>query len=470
MVFYVVRHGESVGNERRIVQGDDFDPVLTDTGREQAERVGLELRERVGDRVTVHASPTRRTRETASIIADLLATSVTVDECLVEVDPGILAGIAKSLLEECYPAHLATWERRGDLDGVPHAETGDEAQARGLLVLDRLRRSPGDHVLVSHAAFNRYLVNTARGRGRTTPVGHEPTDWSVVADDPLAGVETAPISKGNSGDLRRFRTGEADYVLKRTRGTSHEELAFQAWLSEYVNAKSPTFPTVLAWNVEDGTGTQVLSHETGSHERGPLSESRTRLLVETVADLASLVQQSGREFDVPTLAGRIERTVASASSRAVEVLGRRLLETDVVEGLDDDLTYVHYDLHRGNVLFDDDVTILDLDGTCLGPPTFQPASLFTAGFLLEDVPGFDLDAAIDRWPRPLDRYRLSVLMLARAYVGFEFFVERRSDRRMDDREAELRDRYARAARRILDEFLDWPVPESLTVGGRSDGA
>ncbi|RYJ19487.1 hypothetical protein ELS19_00320 [Halogeometricum borinquense] len=52
-------------------------------------------------------------------------------------------------------------------------------------------------------------------------------------------------------------------------------------------------------------------------------------------------------------------------------------------------------------------------------------------------------------------------MLARAYVGVEFFVRRRAERGLDLSEADILDRYLRATRRIVDEYLDWPLPDGL---------
>src|SRR2546427_5268997 len=63
---YLVRHAQSQGNT-----GEDLttgDPDLTETGREQARRLG----ERLGRQklAAIYASPLRRTQETAMFIAD----------------------------------------------------------------------------------------------------------------------------------------------------------------------------------------------------------------------------------------------------------------------------------------------------------------------------------------------------------------------------------------------------------------
>ena len=462
MTLYVVRHGESVGNDHQIVQGRDFDPGLTETGRKQAAQVAADLDTRIADRVTVYTSPARRSRETAAVLGDVLGEDPVVDDALVEIDPGVLAGVAKPILSERHPEHLAVWEARGDLDAIPRAETGDEAQARALLVLDRLAEASGDQVVVAHAAFNRYLLNTARGDERTSSVGYEPTDWST-ATELLGGVTQEELPNGKRGDVRCVRTREAAYVLKRETGVDASTLAFREWLTDYVNSKVPLLPNVLAWNVRNGVARTVLAYESGSHEYGPLSTERTRLLCDRVTQLSTLLRQTDRSFPISTLAGRIEQTSASVPDPAVAALGRQLLDAECVSSPAQS-AYIHYDLHRDNVLFDDDsVTLLDLDGFCRASPMYQPASLFTAGFLLEDVSGFDLDAFVDYWPAPLDRERLAVLMLARAYVGVAFFVRRHAERGLSAAEADILDRYVQAAQHIAREHLDWSLPDGLSA-------
>ncbi|PKU24646.1 histidine phosphatase family protein [Telmatospirillum siberiense] len=70
--FLFVRHGESTDNARKIRSGGDADPMLTETGtrqaREVARRLEQGLRRRI-DGLALIASPLRRTRETARIIA-----------------------------------------------------------------------------------------------------------------------------------------------------------------------------------------------------------------------------------------------------------------------------------------------------------------------------------------------------------------------------------------------------------------
>ncbi len=70
--FLFVRHGESTDNALKIRSGGDVDPPLTTRGAEQARCVARQLAEQLEERIPtlrLIASPLRRTRETARIIA-----------------------------------------------------------------------------------------------------------------------------------------------------------------------------------------------------------------------------------------------------------------------------------------------------------------------------------------------------------------------------------------------------------------
>lgn len=84
---YLVRHGETVWNAERRIQGQSDSP-LTEKGEQQAWQVG----ERVKHLGITHiiASDLGRTRRTAEIIADACGCSVTLDPRLRELNMGVL--------------------------------------------------------------------------------------------------------------------------------------------------------------------------------------------------------------------------------------------------------------------------------------------------------------------------------------------------------------------------------------------
>lgn len=66
-ILYLVRHGETDYNRKRIMQGGGIDSCLNQTGREQAEVLADRLADVSFD--VIYSSPLRRARETAEILA-----------------------------------------------------------------------------------------------------------------------------------------------------------------------------------------------------------------------------------------------------------------------------------------------------------------------------------------------------------------------------------------------------------------
>ncbi len=84
---YLVRHGETVWNAERRIQGHSDSP-LTAKGEHQARQVG----ERIEHAGITHiiSSDLGRTRRTAEIIADACGCDVTFDARLRELNMGVL--------------------------------------------------------------------------------------------------------------------------------------------------------------------------------------------------------------------------------------------------------------------------------------------------------------------------------------------------------------------------------------------
>jgi broad specificity phosphatase PhoE len=95
MHVYFVRHGESTTNVDSIVTGQKLDPSLTDKGRSQAEDAARWLK---ANEIPIHAiisSPSKRTMETARIIAGVIGypiSSITQWHDLSERDFGEFEG------------------------------------------------------------------------------------------------------------------------------------------------------------------------------------------------------------------------------------------------------------------------------------------------------------------------------------------------------------------------------------------
>jgi probable phosphoglycerate mutase len=109
LILYLLRHGESEGNAKRVFAVRSFDPPLTQLGEEQARRQAEALSS--AGIAEIYASPLLRTRQTAAFTAERCGLSVACRNALWEVDVGHLDG--RDVTEETigvFRAVLEAWE------------------------------------------------------------------------------------------------------------------------------------------------------------------------------------------------------------------------------------------------------------------------------------------------------------------------------------------------------------------------
>jgi len=159
---YLVRHGETVWNAERRIQGQSDSP-LTEKGEQQAWQVG----ERVKHLGITHiiASDLGRTRRTAEIIADACGCSVTLDPRLRELNMGgrekrPLDGLTAE--EEQWRATLVNGTEGGR---IPDGESMTEMATRMHAALNACLDLPAGSrpLLVSHGMALGALVSTILG-------------------------------------------------------------------------------------------------------------------------------------------------------------------------------------------------------------------------------------------------------------------------------------------------------------------
>ncbi len=162
--FVLVRHGVTEHTERKVFSGSGgTDPQLTDTGRDQAKRAGEWIRA-VGGVDAVVASPLRRTRETAGIIATALGLEVDIEGGIAEVAFGDWEGFTFAEIMDQWPDDLKRW-----LDSTaiapPQGEAIDAVRERVLETRDRLmdQHAGKTVVVVSHVTPIKLLVADALG-------------------------------------------------------------------------------------------------------------------------------------------------------------------------------------------------------------------------------------------------------------------------------------------------------------------
>lgn len=155
-LFLVVRHGQSLFNADKVVNGDpDLDRGLSEQGIEEAQRLGGEIAALPIDLLAV--SPFPRALQTANIALAGREVPHLVDDDLGDVQIGELEG--KTLDEyRAAPAHANRKER------FPGGESLDEAALRYASVAEGLlAREEPTTLVVCHEIPVRYLSNAARG-------------------------------------------------------------------------------------------------------------------------------------------------------------------------------------------------------------------------------------------------------------------------------------------------------------------
>jgi 2,3-bisphosphoglycerate-dependent phosphoglycerate mutase len=155
-LFLVARHGQSLFNVDKVVNGDpELDRGLSEQGIEEAERLAGQIAALPLDVVAV--SPFPRALQTANIALAGRELPHLVDDDLGDVRIGELEGESLDAFREA-PAHTNRKER------FPGGESLDEAALRYAGAFERLlARDETATFVVCHEIPVRYLANAAAG-------------------------------------------------------------------------------------------------------------------------------------------------------------------------------------------------------------------------------------------------------------------------------------------------------------------
>jgi ribonuclease H / adenosylcobalamin/alpha-ribazole phosphatase len=162
-VTHLLRHGRTEHTPERRYSGRN-DLPLSAPGRVEAEAAAVRVAE-LGIDVVV-ASPLRRTRETAEVVAAALGLPVDLDDDLVELDFGDLEGLTATEARERHP--LAARRFMADLTvAAPNGESIADVSERVARARERvLERHAGKTVLVvSHVTPIKLLLAAGLGVG-----------------------------------------------------------------------------------------------------------------------------------------------------------------------------------------------------------------------------------------------------------------------------------------------------------------
>lgn len=172
-VLYLIRHGQSdfdwAGEHWSSARGDQWNPPLSDKGREQAALLAKRLLVMDLEPFRVYASPLRRAAETAEAFARESGCDVTFDDELVEAHIGGWEGKPFEEIIESDPGivqHIrhqrAIWHR------APGAEQGDRFRARVRDVVEGLlSKHPEENLLLfAHGGVINAYVGEVLGLGQ----------------------------------------------------------------------------------------------------------------------------------------------------------------------------------------------------------------------------------------------------------------------------------------------------------------
>lgn len=168
MIYHLtfLRHGESESNWADRLQGQS-ESALTETGRLQAQHIATHWKAEQVRFDTIIASPLRRARQTAEILASILGLDVELDPIWKERYFGALEGMTYEAIHQEYPEidYFLPFEAIGG-NGESQLDLYLRA-CQGLQGL--LRRPAGRYLVVTHGAMLGKILFAIFG---ITPQGH----------------------------------------------------------------------------------------------------------------------------------------------------------------------------------------------------------------------------------------------------------------------------------------------------------
>ncbi|MBH68687.1 MAG: hypothetical protein CMM58_10070 [Rhodospirillaceae bacterium] len=160
-IIYLIRHGETTWNRIGRLQGQADSP-LTLLGTRQTEAVGRALQKLVkNQQYRFWCSPLGRTRQTASIICDVLNfdyNDVIFDDRLKEITLGERDGYAnwQALLDD-FPEEMSIRADDPWNFAHPDGESSQMVQDRLKPLLDQILEMSGAHIIVAHGVVSKII-------------------------------------------------------------------------------------------------------------------------------------------------------------------------------------------------------------------------------------------------------------------------------------------------------------------------
>jgi len=426
----IIRHGISIGNKRKIIQGTSEDYGLSSEGKKQIK----DICQTIPDVSGIITSPMKRTIESAQIIQSKLSVPLITDARLIEMDPGILSGHTH---EECYrqyPEYYQIWIKRKDLDGIPKAETGRKLQARAVsFLMDYYHQDIFSDLLVTHAGFMRCLINTIAGRDRTTPVCIE-NGIPQTFYNPLQNliIETRP--RAMASEVYIVTTADDKYVVKMKKRHLQQQDYREQNLLQKLESQIDNVPQIINLSNSANGCTKVLNYLSGKHLYGQLSKLQEQALTQQVCKISRILEGLDTDgFPTVDLSQNLLSCFVKAQTPYVKQFASEIIEdtTSMNKLATSPVQLVHSDLNRDNILFEQkdnkwSAKIIDWEGIAVLPKDYQMASYLASTLLLEGE-SMENCMQIARQNNPFsDQKYMTFLMKIRIFEGLYFFAENKN--------------------------------------------
>lgn len=154
---FVVRHGETEGNEKMIYRGR-WDLPLNVNGKEQVRKVGETLKTiNLG---AVYTSPLKRAIETASDIIEGRAVKTLIEKAFIDIDYGDWTKLPEKDVVQKYPDLHRQWKKSPESVVFPNGEGLKDVRRRVEPALVRLAESHQREniVIVSHRVTIKVII------------------------------------------------------------------------------------------------------------------------------------------------------------------------------------------------------------------------------------------------------------------------------------------------------------------------
>lgn len=158
--FYFLRHGESEGNRKKMIQGH-VDMPLTDLGRDHAKAAGEFFKDIQID--SIFASPLSRAFETAKLVAaesGIDESSIVQSDLLKELDTGLFSGMTMEEIQQQYPREWDAFQHHS-WEAVPSAERVHELMDRAMgiwkMMIEAAQNGNQQLLSVSHGGMIQWI-------------------------------------------------------------------------------------------------------------------------------------------------------------------------------------------------------------------------------------------------------------------------------------------------------------------------